>query len=107
MMERPAKFPIANDATEDVHGVVSGFFQGSGNIHALGQESFEACRLRFCLARLLAVDDEVHNLRESLKILSASFTPLEIFFETGGRVNPVSETAHEVGVWSIYGGQSI
>jgi len=41
MMERPAKFPIANDATEDVHNVVSGFLQGSGIIPAR-QEGLEA-----------------------------------------------------------------
>jgi hypothetical protein len=52
----------------------------------------------------MAVGDEVHDLRESLEILAASFAPLEICFETSGRVNPVSEAAHEVGVWSIDGG---
>jgi hypothetical protein len=47
MMKRPTKFPIANNATEDIHDVVSGLLQGGDIIHALGQKGLEACRLRF------------------------------------------------------------
>jgi len=103
MMERPTEFSVANDATENVHDAVSGFFQGFDIISAQGQEGLQACRLRFCLARLMTMGDEVHDLCESLKILSASFAPLEICFESCCRVNPGSETAHEVGACPIDG----
>jgi len=104
MMERPAEFWIADDAAENVHDVVDGFLQDGDIIPAEGQEGLQACSLRFCLARLLAVDDEVQDLRKGLKVLPAGFAPLEVCFETGGRVDPVAKPAYEVCSWSVNGG---
>lgn len=103
-MERTAEFGIANDAAEDVHDIVHLFLQGRDVVPAQGQEGLQARGLRLCLARFVAVLDEVQDLGEGLEVLSTGSAPLEVGFKAGGRVDPVAKPAYEIGVWTINGG---